>query len=82
MTKMPVLELLVERKLSLLLEESPDASAEDAMGAIVAEWCEWNAAKILRVSASAVEQAKYDEEARQIREMCDRLLSSLNHGTT
>ena len=72
--KMPVLELLVERQLEVLREESHDASAEQAMGVLVARYCEYNAAKILEVSASALTDAEFREEAGQIREICERIL--------
>jgi hypothetical protein len=78
----PVLELLVERQLEVLREESPDTSAEQAMGMLVARYCGYNAAKILEVSTSALTEAEYREEAAEITAICERLISSLNDGTT
>ena len=72
--KQPVLELLVERKLSLLLEENPDATAEIAMGRIVSEYFGYNAARILEVAASALEDAEFRATAKEIRAICKRVM--------
>jgi hypothetical protein len=72
--KQPVLELLVERKLSLLLEEHPDATAEMAMGRIVSEYFGYNAARILEVAVSALEDAEFRAAAEEIRAICKRVV--------
>jgi hypothetical protein len=72
--KQPVLELLVERKLSILVEKSPAATSEMAMGSIVSEYAGYSDAKIVVILVSALEDAGFLEEAEEIRRIGEKLM--------
>ena len=55
---MPVLEILVERKLNMLRQERSDASQEMAIGYLIAEYYRGNVEMILKATAAALEEVR------------------------
>lgn len=78
--KMPVLEILVERKLSCLREENPEVTAEQAMAALVAEFFRFDIRRVIETTASVLEQANLIQEAAEVREMLQRVVETNTNG--
>jgi hypothetical protein len=66
---MPVLEILVERKMSCLREENPEATAEMAMAELVVEFFRDDIRKIIKTTILILEQANLVREAEELKAM-------------
>ncbi len=70
---MEILNILIERHIELLREENIEITAEDALGRLVAKYVKWNGLGILRVAASALEDANLRAECEVVERMANEL---------
>lgn len=72
---MEILKILIERHIELLREENIEITAEDALGRLIAKYVRWNGQGILRVAASALEDANLHAECEVVERMANELKS-------
>src|SRR4051812_37687241 len=63
----PLLEILVNNKLSLLRREDPDATEEAALGHLVAAYLQHHQLRVLSAAAAALEDVDLVQEAQEVR---------------
>ena len=66
---MPVLEILVERKVHCLREENPEATAEMALAELVLEFFQEDVRCVIKTTILILEQANLMREAAELKEV-------------